>query len=191
LPILITLKLYSANPQLVINLIEELAKHNDWEVREEAATVLKRLKKKYFDELYPVMERWVKGDNPYLKRAVSVALIQRFPKEEENLEKIFSLFESIIRCDNPYVRKNCGPFGLAAIFRRYPEKTEEKIYYWSKKYSSDETVLWNMIMVFSQANAKYYPREGRRILARIKPLAGSLKLSRVWQRIEKKLKKFA
>ncbi len=167
---LISPALYEKYPAFVISLIEKLAQHEDWEIREEAATVLKRLKEKHFDSLYPTLKCWAEGENPYLKRAICVAMIKPFRAEKENLEKIFYLFEKIISCDHPYVKKNCGPFGLAAIFRRHPKKTQAKLYEWLEKYPNNPTAIWNIITVFSQANAKYFKKEGRELLQKIRVL---------------------
>ncbi len=187
---LITPALYEKYPAFVISLIEKLAQHEDWEIREEAATVLKRLKEKHFDSLYSTLKCWAEGENPYLKRAICVAIIKSFKTEKENLDKIFYLIERILPCDNSYVKKNCGPFGLAAIFRRYPQETQAKLYQWLEKYSNNPTAIWNIITVFSQANAKYFKEEGKSILKKIKAL-GLLKrhprLVKTCQSVQKKL----
>ncbi|NOY15288.1 MAG: hypothetical protein GXP43_03675 [bacterium] len=185
---LITVELYEAQPELVIDLIKSLACHDNWEIREEAASVIKRLNQKYFDQLYPVYLTWTKGNNLYLKRAVSVGLIKKMPREDKQLSKIYILFENIMQSDDAYVKKNCGPFGLAAVFRRHPVETEKQIGRGLKKYSNHPTVIWNIMMIFSQANAKYFKSEGQRILAKMKNLvAKQPKLSRAYKSVLKKL----
>lgn len=187
---LITPELCEKYPAFVLRLVGKLARDEDWEVREEAATVLKRLKEKHFETLYPHLESWAKGESTFLKRAVCVALIKSFKREKENLEKIFALLEEIIPCDDNYVKENCGPFGLAAIFRRYPKETEKKLYQWLRKYSNNPTVIWNIITIFSQANAKYFKKEGKRVLDKIEKLgliAKYPKLKRIFEGVKKKL----
>ena len=165
---LITDKLYQGYPNMVLGLIKDLALHDNWEIREEAATVIKRLNQKHFNELLPVYKKWVRGNNPFLKRAVSVGLIKPFKDEDKFIDEILELFEFIIQCDDGYVKKNAGPFGLAAIFRHYPKITEAKLYEWLDKYADNPNVVWNVMSVFAQANAKYYKTEGKQILVRIK-----------------------
>ncbi len=189
---LITPALYEKYPAFVISLIEKLAQHEDWEIREEAATVLKRLKQKYFDDLYPTLKSWAEENNPYLKRAICVAIIKPFKTEKENLDKIFYLIEQILPCDDSYVKKNCGPFGLAAIFRRYPQETQAKLYEWLEKYSDNPTVVWNIITIFSQANAKYFKKEGKELLQKVKVLnllSLHPQLLRTFESVQKKISK--
>jgi len=167
---LITDKLYRTYPDQVIKLIESLATHDNWEIREEAASVIKRLNQKYFDKLLPTYQSWIKQSNPFLLRAISVGLIKPFKDESKCLEEILSLFESIIQCDDNYVKKNAGPFGLAAFFRRHPKTTEAKLYDWLNKYTDNPTVIWNIISVFAQANAKYHKTEGKRLIKRVEKM---------------------
>lgn len=89
---LITPELFEQHPEFVFSLIQKLATHTDWEIREEAVTVLKRLKERHFALLYPTLRSWAEGKDPFLKRAICVALIKPFKEEKENLDKIFYLF---------------------------------------------------------------------------------------------------
>jgi len=180
-------RVYEIDKGMTLELIEYLARDDDWELREEAATVIKKIKKKHFRELYPILEQWVEA-GPYLARAVSVGLIQKFKGEERWVEGILDLFERIVRYDDRYVKKNCGPFGLAAIFRRYPEQTERRLREWVKKYRDDEVVLWNVMMVFSQANAKYFPEAGKRVLALVKGRVREFpRLKRTYESVKRKV----
>ena len=183
-------RLVKTKRELVFEVVERLAIDEDWELREEAATVIKEVKKKVdFGELYPKLKEWVER-GPYLARAVSVGLIQRFKGEEKWVGKILDLFEEIIQYDDSYVKKNCGSFGLVAIFRRYPERVEGKLLEWLDKYQDQPTVWWNVMMVFSQANSKYFPEAGSRVLEAMQGVEERFpKLKRSYESVWRKIGK--
>ena len=183
-------RLVDTKRELVFKVVERLATDEDWELREEAATVIKEIKRKVgFGELCPKLKEWVEK-GPYLARAVSVGMIQKFREEGDWLEEILDLFEKIMQYDDGYVKKNCGPFGLAAIFRRYPEKVEEKLLEWLDKYQNQPTVWWNVMMVFSQGNARHFPEAGRRVLEAMQEVEERFpKLKRSYESVWRKINK--
>lgn len=163
-----------------------------WTVREEAATVLKALKAKYPQEVLEIFEEWSRQNNTYLKRAICVAIIKTFKGEKEYLSQLIALLERIIKCDDVYVKKNCGPFGLAYLYKRYPEQMQKVLKNWIQKYKTNCVVLWNIIMVFSQANAKRFPNQGQEIVRAVKRIADfniCPKLKRTVESVERKVNK--
>ncbi len=157
-------ELYEYDEDFVLDVLEAVAASVDWEVREEAASALKFLNKYIFDEIYTYYTLWVGSSNPYYKRALCVSFTAPMPDEEEKLDKIHLLIRRIIPCFNPYLKKSCGPFGLAAVFRRHPERTYKRLKEWLRKFKDEKHAVWNIITVFSQANAKYFPDHALKIL---------------------------
>ena len=187
---LLTPELYAYNSKFVFSYIKKLAEHPLWTIREEAATVLKALKTKYPQNILEVLEEWSKQSNTYLKRAICVAIIKPFKNEQNYLPKIYGILERIIKCNDNYVKKNCGPFGLAYLYKRYPEQTHKVLKNWIQKYRTNCVVLWNIVMVFSQANAKRFPEQGQEIVRQVKKVADfntCPKLKRAVESVERKV----
>lgn len=147
----LTPEIYFLDPKIGQEIIFRLASSDDWEVREDAATILKGLNKKHFKEMAPVYKKWVGGGNNLVQRAISVGLFG----VKDNFDLACEVVEPILKNSNRYVRVNLGPFGLAWLYYKEKETVQEHIKKWLK--SSNENVLWNIVMLFSQARGKHEP----------------------------------
>ncbi len=143
--------------------IRAMADDPDWMVRESAASEIKRINDKQFAAYLPVWRQWVHDPSPNIRRAVEVGLL-RIPKAHyaEALELLIPLLSD----DNPYVRKNCGPFALSAVACRNPEDAFGRFDELIK--SKDQNVLWNTAMCLGVMFGVRYPR---RSIALLKILA--------------------
>lgn len=102
----------------LLHRIRTMADDEDWEIREDAASEIKRLNDEQFNTYLPVWRMWVNDPNPNIRRAVEVGLL-RIPKV--HYREAFELLIPLLPDDDPYVRKNCGPFALSAVAYRNPE----------------------------------------------------------------------
>jgi len=142
---------YFLDPQVGQKIIFRLANSNDWEVREEAATILKGLNKKHFKEMVPVYKKWIKDGGNFIQRAISVGLFG----VKDNFDLACKVIEPVLKNPNRYVRINLGPFSLARLYYKDKETVQKYIKRWLK--SDNENVLWNVVMIFSQARGNYEP----------------------------------
>ncbi len=185
--------LYEHYSDYVVRIIERAAANVDWEVREEAASALKLLNQYFFDLLVIDYDLWACSSNPYHKRAFCVSLTKPLPEEEYKLKKVFNVVKKVIRCSDAYVRKSCGPFGLAHVFMRHPEATFRQLKDWLRRYSHEYPAIWNVVSVFSQANAKRFPNYAALILKDVEQL-GLLfrhpKLKRTVEAVRKKVLRY-
>ena len=144
-------ELYFLDPKISQKIIFRLANSDDWGVREEAATILKRLNKKHFKEMILIYKKWIKDGNNFIQRAISVGL----SGVKDSYALACEVIEPILRNSDRYVRVNLGPFSLAWLYYRDKETVQKYIKKWLK--SDNENVLWNLVMIFSQARGKYEP----------------------------------
>jgi hypothetical protein len=94
--------------------IRTMADDADWEVRKDAAGAIKRLNDKHFNTYLPVWREWINDPNPNIRRAVEVGLL-RIPKV--HYCEAIELLVPLLFDEDPYVRKNCGPFADATCSR--------------------------------------------------------------------------
>ena len=65
--------LYDRNPPEVREIVLELADSENWELREWAASALRRIIGDEFDAIFPTLQEWAGHESPNLRRAVAVA----------------------------------------------------------------------------------------------------------------------
>lgn len=134
--------------------IRKLACHEDWKVREDAASEIKKINDKFFEEYYPVWKDWVRNPDPNIRRAVEVGLLRINKKYvKESLE----LLEPLLYDSNNYVRKNCGPFALSSVCSRNPDLAFKKLKEWMK--IDDVNVRWNVTMCLGVRFGLSFPDE--------------------------------
>ncbi|MCM3714083.1 hypothetical protein M3202_08280 [Alkalihalobacillus oceani] len=121
-----------------------------------AGAVAKILLRDFFDFIESVNEEWVEHPSENIRRAVAVAIkYVSKAKKEEYADSMFSLTEKLMTDDSRYVRKNVGPFALGDGLLRYcPERVLQKIEEW--RQSDNGNVKWNVIKLFSTAEARKY-----------------------------------
>lgn len=130
-----------------------LARDDDWEVRESAASLVGQLLADAFDEFMPTAREWMGGSDPRLRRAVVVgAKYAVRTRRPDRAEALLDLIEPALRDHDAYVRKNLGPFAIGDQFlRSYPEATLARLERWATH--DDENVRWNVAKAFSAASA--------------------------------------
>lgn len=127
--------------QKLLEKIKKMAGSSDWGIREDAATEIKKINDLSFLEYPPVWKRWVEDPDPNIRRAVEVGLLRI---KKESVPYALDLLEILIYDENPYVRKNCGPFALSHVGYKDPRITFERLRKWMK--SKDRNVRWNVAM---------------------------------------------
>lgn len=118
-----------------------MADDEEWTTRESAASEIKKINDKHFQEYLPVWQKWVKDPNPNIRRAVEVGLLrinQRYYKEA------FELLIPLLYDDDNYVRRNCGPFALSAVAYRNPDDAFKR--FGELIREEDRNLRWNIAM---------------------------------------------
>lgn len=172
----------------VEKLILKAAEDEDWIVREIAAGTFARLLGKDFPHFAKLFAAWVKNGSVNAKRAVALAVKYDSKSTDPKRWKTYlQLIEPLLKEEAEYIRKNLGPFAIGdGLLSRFPKETLKACEKWAK--SKDAWARWNTAMVFTAAAARKFPKEGRRILAK---LAGDENpmVSRATKRAEKNLAK--
>lgn len=135
--------------------IRKMADDEDWEVRETAASEIKKINDIHFEEYLPVWQEWVKDSNPNIRRAVEVGLLRI---DDKYYEEAFELLIPLLYNHAEYVRKNCGPFALSAVAYRKPTESFKRF---SKLINKEDhgDVLWNIAMCLGARFGKNYPQK--------------------------------
>lgn len=145
-----------------------LARDDDREVREAAASLLGILLEDAFDRVLPQARQWVSGADSRLRRAVVVAAkYAARSRRPERAEPLLDLLEPALRDHDQYVRRSLGPFAIGdQLLRSYPDATLARLARWAT--DADENVRWNVAMTFTAASAA---READRALPLLRSLA--------------------
>lgn len=148
--------------------IQRIAKDDDWEVREAAASLLGHALGGRFERYLPSAQSWVATGEPRLRRAVVVAAKHaaraRLPERERPL---LDLVEAAVHERDEYVRRSLGPFAVGdQLLRSYPEATLERLAQWAR--DPDENARWNAAMAFTTASGA---RIGERAFALLAGIA--------------------
>lgn len=115
--------LYDACPE-----IRELASHEDWKKREDAATALVEISKKKEDEVVNEMIIWAKDKDANIRRVASEGLrgVAR-----RNPEKILPVIEKLKTDGSPYVKKSVAAL-LRAVSKKNPKFVLDLCRKWAK-----------------------------------------------------------
>jgi len=139
--------------------IRKMADSPNWEVREDAASEIKRINDKFFLEYLPVWKKWVKDPNPNIRRAVEVGLLRI---KKEFASHALDLLDPLVYDNDSYVRKNCGPFALSHVGYKDPDTTFQRLRKWMK--IKDKNVRWNVAMCLGVWFGQSYPDESLKLL---------------------------
>ncbi|GAB4285993.1 MAG: hypothetical protein Kow0081_4000 [Candidatus Dojkabacteria bacterium] len=140
--------------------IKKMADSSNWEVREDAASEIKKINDKFFLEYLPTWKKWVADPNPNIRRAVEVGLLRI---KKEFIPHALDLLDSLMYDDNVYVRKNCGHFALSHVGYKDPGVTLKRLKKWVK--IKDKNVRWNVAMCFLGGwFGQTYPKESLKLL---------------------------
>ena len=137
---------YRQDPNGVLNAADALADDAHWEVREAAASLLGTLLDRDFDRVLARLE--IRRDRP------------------DRAGVLLDLLEPMLRAQEPYVRRNLGPFAIGdALLRVDPRTTLQRLRGWSR--DRDPMVRWNVAMAFSTAIGSFHWPAGKVILERL------------------------
>ena len=151
---------YAESPSNVMELILQTADHNNWEVREYAASALIRLVAGN-PELYNEMLRLTSHGSENVRRAVLFSALAF--KNEKNCAKGLKIISLLLSDASAYVRRNLGPFILGSHFgNSLPKQTFKLLRKMSR--SKDRNVLWNLAMSFNNSFGWKYPDESLEFL---------------------------
>jgi len=130
-----------------------LARDENWEVRQYAASTMARIVRSNFRLYFRYLRRWSMHPDPSVRRQVIVAAAAvADPDHPEWAKPLLDLFGPHLSERDPFVRKNLGPFALGqGMLVAYPEATIERFHEWVM--TDNELILWNIGMAFTTAAA--------------------------------------
>ena len=139
------------NPREVTEVILRLADSENWEVREWAASALRRVISENFEAIYPTVRAWVGHSSPNVRRAAAVASAWAAGDcTEEACRLLLEALTPLLEDDDPYVRKNLGAYAIGDSFlKAQPELVAE----WLGRASGHPRAQWNAAMALSAAEA--------------------------------------
>ncbi len=145
--------------------ILKMANEEDWEMREEASQILRRLLEYDFEKWIKVVEECAKSESVNLQRVAIVGSMIRKPTDSELLQILNNYFP-LLSSRGTYVKKNLGPFALAYLTTKNPKLIFGLVEKWSNQ--EDEMVRWNLLMMFSQKLGKMYPDKAKEMVKKYK-----------------------
>ena len=132
--------------------VHRLARDDDWEVRESAASLLGDALERDFAAYLHSAQAWVTTGDARLRRAVVVAAkYAARSRHPERAEVLLDLIEPALAEHDEYVRRNLGPFAIGdQLIRSYPDATFARLERWAR--DPDENVRWNVASAFTSAS---------------------------------------
>ena len=157
--------LIATDQAAVEHAIHRLARDEDWEVREAAASLLGDALERSFAAYTGIARSWVATGEPGLRRAVVVgAKYAARSRHPDRAEPILDLIEPALSEPDDHVRRSLGPFAIGdQILRSYPDATFARLERWAR--DPDENVRWNVAAVFTSASGAQVAERAFGILA--------------------------
>ena len=143
--------IFAHNPTEVTDTILKLADSENWEVREWAASALRRVISGHFSAIIPTVQAWTVHASPNIRRAAAVGCGSAAGScGEEESRLLLEALTPLLEDDDPYVRKNLGAFAIGDSFlKAQPALVAE----WLGRASSHPRAQWNVAMALSSAEA--------------------------------------
>ncbi|MCY3707840.1 MAG: HEAT repeat domain-containing protein [Caldilineaceae bacterium] len=143
--------MFGHNPAEVTDVIFRLADSENWEVREWAASALRRVISENFAAIFPTVREWTGHDSPNVRRAAAVASGSAAGScTEEECRMLLEALTPLLEDDDPYVRKNLGAFAIGGGFlKAQPALVAD----WLGRASGHPRAQWNAAMALSAAEA--------------------------------------
>ncbi|MDE0630961.1 MAG: HEAT repeat domain-containing protein [Caldilineaceae bacterium] len=143
--------MFGHNPAEVTGIIFRLADSENWEVREWAASALRRVISENFAAIFPTVREWTGHDSPNVRRAAAVASGSAAGScTEEECRMLLEALTPLLEDDDPYVRKNLGAFAIGGGFlKAQPALVAD----WLGRASGHPRAQWNAAMALSAAEA--------------------------------------
>lgn len=111
---------------------DEVSKDDNWRVQEVLAKAFDEFCKKIgFEKSLPVIDEWLKNNNPNTRRAVTEGLRiwTSRPYFKENPNEAIRRIAALKEDTSEYVRKSVGN-ALRDISKKFPELIKEELYNW-------------------------------------------------------------
>ena len=146
-----------------ISELRELADSDDWWDREIAGFALRNLIEDHFAGGMKLTSHWPKHRSARIRRAACQSLMQRKAKTtDDRLRPILKRLEVLMKDDDIYVRKCCGPYVVAYLAYTYPRI----VIPWLKDQArcANLNVRTNVAKAFSQSLGARRPHDGIEIL---------------------------
>lgn len=143
--------MFGRNPANVTDIILILADSENWEVREWAASALRRVISENFAAIFPTVREWAKHASPNVRRAAAVASGSAAGScTEEQCRMLLEALTPLLEDDDPYVRKNMGAFAIGGGFMKaQPALVAD----WLRQTNDHPRAQWNAAMALSAAEA--------------------------------------
>ena len=143
--------LYAHNPTEVTDTILKLADSGNWEVREWAASALRRVISGHFGAILPTVQAWTVHASPNIRRAAAVGCGSAASScTPDECRLLLDALTPLLEDDDPYVRKNLGAFAIGdSLLKAQPALVAE----WLGQASSHPRAQWNVAMALSSAEA--------------------------------------
>lgn len=143
--------MFGHNPANVTDIILRLADSENWEVREWAASALRRVIGEKFAAIFPTVREWATHESPNVRRAAAVASGSAAGScTEEECRMLLEALTPLLEDDDPYVRKNMGTFAIGGGFlKAQPALVAD----WLSRASDHPRAQWNAAMALSAAEA--------------------------------------
>ena len=143
--------MFEHNPADVTGVIFRLADSENWEVREWAASALRRVISENFAAIFPTVREWATHASPNVRRAAAVASGSAAGScTEEECRMLLEALTPLLEDDDPYVRKNMGAFAIGGGFlKAQPALVAD----WLSRASDHPRAQWNAAMALSAAEA--------------------------------------
>lgn len=122
-----------------LDLLQDLARDDDWRVREGVAMALKHVNGNAFERVERSWYDWVDRDDPNVRRACEVGLMR---VQSEHVDAALRIFDELVDDSNDYVKKSCGAFALSHVASKDPEAARPHLDRWSR--SDDLRTRWNV-----------------------------------------------
>ena len=143
--------LYDRNPSEVKEIVHELTDSENWEVREWAASALRRMIVEEFAAVFPTLQEWAGHESPNLRRAVAVASAWAAKDlTQDRCRLLVEVVAPLMEDDDPYVRKNMGAYAIGDSFLKAQPKLVAE---WLGLANANERAQWNVAMALSSAEA--------------------------------------
>ncbi|MBY9007334.1 MAG: HEAT repeat domain-containing protein [Candidatus Lokiarchaeota archaeon] len=144
----------------------KLANDPDWGTREYAAKLWAVVLTENYENSYNWTKNLVQQGTNYTKRTIALAAkYSALERKHGREEKLLQLLEPLLSNKDKYIRKNLGPFALAAFLRAYPNLTIPKLKKWSRM--DDKQIRWNVAKSFASSGGTTSWPLGNEILTQL------------------------
>jgi len=122
----------SEQDDILVFMRDEVSKDDNWRVQEVLAKAFDEFCKKIgYEKALPVIDEWIKNNNPNTRRAVTEGLRiwTSRPYFKENPNEAIRRIAALKEDTSEYVRKSVGN-ALRDISKKFPELIKEELYNW-------------------------------------------------------------